>query len=139
MKTLSLERKKKLTVNILSTIVASILLAFTGYGLYLSGHLTANASFIGLIIVQIVFTLLNCIWFGEAINDVEFNNTCRGVWWRVLLFFVPAIYLLSETGATSFIYVTAFMPLFMTVIHCAEWCVKNIDFSEIFAREDEQF
>ena len=139
MKTLSLERKKKLTVNILSTIVASILLAFIGYGLYLSGKLTANASFIGLIIVQIVFTLLNCIWFGEAINDVEFNNTCRGVWWRVLLFFVPVIYLLSETGAASFIYVTAFMPLFMTVIHCAEWCVKNIDFSEIFAREDGQF
>lgn len=134
MKTLNLERKKKITVCMLLTIVASILLAFIVYSIYLSGQITANIGFLSLVIGQVIFTVMNCIWFSEAIKDVEFNNTCRGAWWLVLLLFVPAIYLMKETGASAFIYITVFMPLFMTVIHCAEWIVKNVDFDAALNR-----
>jgi hypothetical protein len=126
MKTLDSAFKKRLTVCMLLTIVASILLAFMCYAIYLSGEISANFGFIALIITQVAFTAMNCLWFSNGIKDEEFTGSCRSAWGLVLLFLIPPIYFLRETGASDFIYVSAFMPLFMTALHWAEWCVKNV-------------
>jgi len=122
MKTLDLFKK------MLLTIAGSILVAFMCYSLSVSGKISSEFAIVATLIVQVVFTSENILWFGDNSNNHEFTEFSRSVWTSLLLIFGLVTYFVRDTPAVAFILYASFTTLVMAVAHWVVWAKRNVSF-----------